>query len=190
MRGSAGVFVDRDGTLIRDVGYLNRLEQIEVLPRVAEAICLLRQHGLRVALVTNQSAVARGLLSEEDLAAIHRELKSRLGECGASLDRIYFCPHHPTEGIGRYRITCDCRKPNIALAKRAAAELNLDLSRCYVVGDQGTDMEFAARIGARGIHIQGGIADEAGQNVKGGCLVVKDLWEAASWIVRNLQGLG
>ena len=178
------VFFDRDGTLIRDVGYLTRLEQIEILDGVPAAIRALRDGGFRTVVVTNQSAVARGLLREEELEGIHQELKSRLGERGASLDGIYYCPHHPTEGMGRYRTACDCRKTNVGLAKRAAAELNLDLSRCYVVGDQPGDMEFAARIGAMGILIRGEVGGWGGQNMPDGCLFVKDFWEAASWIVQ------
>ena len=196
MNGSPGVFVDRDGTLIRDVGYLNRLEQMEVLPGVPEAIRLLHEGGLKVAVITNQSAVARGLLGEEELENIHQELKSLLGKRGASLDGIYYCPHHPTEGTGPYRVICDCRKPNVGLARRAVAELSLDPGRSYVVGDQARDMEFAARIGARGILIQDH-GPETGERrallafrSDSSVYVVKDLWEAARWIVKDLRAQG
>ena len=150
---TAAVFVDRDGTLIREVGYLYCVEQVEVLPRVPEAIQLLRQQGLKVAIITNQSGVARGLLREEVLEQIHHELKSQLARGGAFLDGIYYCPHHPTEGLELYRVSCECRKPNVGLAKLAEAELNLNLGQSYVVGDQERDMELAARIGAKGILI-------------------------------------
>ena len=189
-RGTTGVFVDRDGTLIRDVGHLNRLEQVEVLPRVPEAIRLLHDHGLKVAVITNQSAVARGLLTEQELELIHQELRRRLAASGTTLDGIYYCPHHPTEGFDPYRIPCECRKPNVGLATRAAVELNLDLNRSYVVGDQLTDMELAARIGARGILIEAGDTQAARRDTTMGSVLVKDLWEAASWIVQDLQANG
>jgi D-glycero-D-manno-heptose 1,7-bisphosphate phosphatase len=182
--GAAAVLLDRDGTLIRDVVHLSRLEQVEVLPRVAEAIRLLCERGLKVAVITNQSAVGRGLLTEEELRRIHRELERRLAAAGARLDGFFYCPHHPTEARGSYRLACDCRKPNAGLARRAAAELKLDLGRSYVVGDQATDMELAERIGARGILIQAQPPELAAGP---GWVTVKDLWQAANWIVRDLS---
>ncbi len=182
--GETGVLLDRDGTLIRNVGHLSRLNQVELLPRVAEAIRLLCERGLKVAVITNQSAVGRGLLTEEELGRIHRELERRLAAAGARLDGFFYCPHHPTEALGSYRLACDCRKPNVGLARRAAAELKLDLGRSYVVGDQATDMELAERIGARGILIQAQPPERAAGP---GWVTVKDLWEAANWIVRDLS---
>lgn len=182
--GEMGVLLDRDGTLIRDVGHLSRLEQVELLPRVAEAIRLLCGRGLKVAVITNQSAVGRGLLTEEELRRIHRELAGRLAAAGARLDGFFYCPHHPTEALGSYRLACDCRKPNVGLARRAAAELKLDLGRSYVVGDQATDMDLAERIGARGILIQAQPPERAAGP---GWVAVKDLWQAANWIVRDLS---
>lgn len=179
--------IDRDGTVIRDVGYLRRVEEIELLPRAADAIGLLRRHGLKVVIVTNQSAVARGLLTEPELAAIHRELIRRLAESGAPLDGLYYCPHHPTEGWGDYRRACECRKPNIGLARRAAAELDLDLVRSYVVGDHPSDMEFAVRISARGFLVQSDVPQGAAGDGTARFAPVKDLWEAAQLIVRDME---
>lgn len=183
--GKVGVFVDRDGTLIKEVGYLSCLEQIEVLPRVPEAIQLLRREGLKVAVVTNQSAVARGIITEDNLQQIHKELTARLARHGAILDGIYYCPHHPTEGMAPYRISCGCRKPNVGLAERAAAELDLDVSRSYVVGDQSGDMDLAARIGAKGILIKSGDGAGGGQKSAAGFLAVQDFWEAAQWVIQD-----
>lgn len=150
-----GVLLDRDGTLIRDVGYLSRVDQIELLPQAAESLRLLRDAGLKIAIVTNQSAVGRGLLDEAGLASIHRELERSLASGGATVDGIYYCPHHPTEAIGAYRTRCDCRKPDVGMARRAAEDLDLDLSRSYVIGDKVSDMELAERIGAHGILLDG-----------------------------------
>ena len=182
----------------REVGHL--LDQVEVLPGVPEAIQLLCGRGLKVAVITNQSAVGRGLLTEDELRRIHRDLEGRLAASGARVDGFYYCPHHPTEGVGAYRVACDCRKPNVGLAERAAAELMLDLGRSYVVGDQATDMELAMRIGARGIFIQGRspqTADRGPQTEDRGAMggagqrstvVVRDLLEAANWIVQDFTG--
>jgi D-glycero-D-manno-heptose 1,7-bisphosphate phosphatase len=182
--GEAGVLLDRDGTIIRDVGYLKRLEEIELLPRALEGIRLLSEHGLKIAVITNQSGVGRGFFSEEELRRIHTELSERIGSGGGRIDGFYYCPHHPTEALGSYLMACDCRKPSVGLAARAASELKLDLRRSYVVGDQATDMELAERIGARGILIGNQPEDCAGES---GCLMVKNLWEAANWIVSDLQ---
>ena len=150
------VFIDRDGTVVREVGYLCRPEQIEILPRVPEAIRRLRGGGYRVVLVTNQSAVARGMLKESELEEIHRLLRQELDRRGAALDGVYYCPHHPSEGVAPYVIRCQCRKPNPGLVERAVRDLHLDLMHSYVVGDQGTDMQLARRAGIKGIWIRNG----------------------------------
>jgi len=177
----AAVFVDRDGTLIRDVGHLWREQQLEILPRVPEALRLLKEKGYKVVVVTNQSVVARGRLTESHLADIHRELLRRLACSGAKVDGVYYCPHHPTEGFAPYKTQCDCRKPGTGLIRRAVAELRVALSRSYVVGDQTSDMELAARSGARGIWIHAPGAPPAAIP-PGAAHVVESLWEAARWI--------
>lgn len=184
-RASPAVFVDRDGTLIRDVGYLSRPGQIELLPRVPEAIRSMQQHGLKVTVITNQSGVARGFFGEEQLQRVHEALKARLAEKGVCLDGIYYCPHHPSEGRDPYRVSCNCRKPKDGLPRRAATDLNVDLGCSYVVGDRLSDMKMATGIGAKGILIEGEkILEEKESGSKN--LVVKDLWEAAQWIISDL----
>jgi D-glycero-D-manno-heptose 1,7-bisphosphate phosphatase len=178
----AAVFLDRDGTLIRDVKYLCAVEQIEILPGAAAALLLLRAHGFKLVVVTNQSGVARGRLSELDLQAIHAELMKRLGRDGAILDAIYYCPHHPTEGLGDFRRICECRKPKTGMIERAARELDLDPKLSYVVGDKWTDIELAQGAGATGIFIG---RDDAKNGAVAGLEVplVADLRQAAEWIV-------
>ena len=193
MSGAPAVFVDRDGTLIREVGYLSREEQLELLPQVPEAIRLLHRHGFKVVVITNQSAVARGILREDELREIHRELERRLAGAGGAVDGIYYCPHHPTEGLAPYRLSCDCRKPSAGLVERAAKELGLDPSRSYVVGDQMSDMELAARIGAKGIFIrdpQEGGAQGAVNGPQSIVVTTQSLWSAAQWIVQDLRNRG
>jgi D-glycero-D-manno-heptose 1,7-bisphosphate phosphatase len=178
----AAVFLDRDGTLIRDVKYLCAVEQIEILPGAAAALLLLRAHGFKLVVVTNQSAVARGRLSELALQTIHAELMERLGRDGAVLDAIYYCPHHPTEGLGDFRRICECRKPKTGMIERAVRELDLDPKLSYVVGDKWTDIELAQGAGATGIFI--GRDEVRNGAVAGfGVPLVADLRQAAEWIV-------
>ena len=183
----AAVFLDRDGTVIRDVSYLTAVEQIEVLPSAASGLKLLRSHGFKLVMVTNQSAVARGLLSEWGLQRIHAEIVNRLAQEGATLDAIYYCPHHPTEGIGDYRMVCECRKPKTGMIKRATMELQIDLALSYVVGDQQTDIDLACAVGATGILV--GIDDATRNELAArNCPVTANLGDAAKWIVGHLPG--
>ena len=182
---TAAVFLDRDGTLIRDVGYLQRVEQLEILPQVPAALRLLREHGFKLVMVTNQSAVARGWMSERDLSEIHGALGAGLARGGVQLDGVYYCPHHPTEGSGSYRMICRCRKPNVGMIERASAELGLDPPTSYVVGDQRTDIELADRIGATAVLIRGEQA--APVDDFPGVPSVADLGQAAHWIVKHKQ---
>lgn len=190
VKGFPGVFLDRDGTIVRDVGYLSRPDQIEILWRVPEALRLLHEHGFKIVVVTNQSGVARGFFKEHDVEEVHLALKRKLAEHNVVLDGIYYCPHHPTEGAGPYRAFCECRKPNSGLAQRAAKELNLDLSCSYVIGDKPSDIELAVRIGAKGIRIDENETEIGRKGIESSVIVVSDLWEATEWIVRDLQRKG
>jgi D-glycero-D-manno-heptose 1,7-bisphosphate phosphatase len=181
---TAAVFLDRDGTLIRDIGYLCREEQLEILPRVPEAIRRLREGGFKVVVITNQSAVGRGRLAETDLLKIHHVLRERLAQDGAFLDGIYYCPHHPTEGIEAYKLECECRKPGTGLIFQASKELSIDPSISYIVGDQVIDVELAQRVGAQGVWI----CDPQKRSGKAAALnahCVADVGEAAEWIIDN-----
>jgi D-glycero-D-manno-heptose 1,7-bisphosphate phosphatase len=151
MQRRPAVFVDRDGTLNREVHYLAKVEGLHLLPGVAAAIHCLAAAGFAVVVVTNQSGVARGLMTLDAVDAIHRELMRRLARGGVVVDAIYFCPHHPTEGRAPLRRRCRCRKPRPGLVHRAARELALDLGRSYCVGDGAVDLELAAAVGARGV---------------------------------------
>jgi D-glycero-D-manno-heptose 1,7-bisphosphate phosphatase len=157
----AAVFLDRDGTINEEVGYLDRLEMLRLVPGAANAIRLINESGMKAVVVTNQSGVARGIFDEAFVDKVHAQLRHMLGEEGASLDGFYFCPHHPTEGRGSYLRSCDCRKPAPGLLLRAAAELSLDPERSYMIGDTVKDIEAAARIGARGILVRTGYGTEA-----------------------------
>ena len=151
MPGQPAVFIDRDGTLTEEVGYVNHPRRLHLLPRSAEAIRRLNRAGLKAVMVTNQSGVARGYFSEEVLQAVNEALVSQLKAEGAYLDGLYVCVHHPTEGKPPYRAVCDCRKPEPGLLRRAATDLGLDLSRSWVVGDKSIDIIAGRRAGARPI---------------------------------------
>ena len=145
------VFIDRDGTLTEEVGYVNHPRRIRLLPRSAEAIRRLNSAGVPAVLVTNQAGVARGYFSAETLRLVTDEMIRQLKDAGARLDGVYVCVHHPTEGVPPYRLDCDCRKPKPGMLTRAARELRLDLAASTVVGDKASDLESGRAVGARGV---------------------------------------
>jgi len=151
MPGDPAVFIDRDGTLTEEVGYVNHPRRLRLLPGSAEAIRRLNRSGFKAVMVTNQSGVARGYFSEEVLHAVNEALVSQLKAEGAYLDGLYVCLHHPTVGDPPYRAVCDCRKPAPGLLTRAAGELGLDLSRSWMVGDKISDILAGRRAGAGSI---------------------------------------
>jgi D-glycero-D-manno-heptose 1,7-bisphosphate phosphatase len=144
-------FIDRDGTLTHEVGYVNHPKRLQLLPRSAEAIRRLNGAGIAAVVVTNQAGVARGYFSPDVLEATNAELVAQLKQAGASLDGVYVCTHHPTEGQPPFRTSCDCRKPKPGLMLRAATELGLDLRASTVIGDRPSDLQSAQAIGATGV---------------------------------------
>jgi D-glycero-D-manno-heptose 1,7-bisphosphate phosphatase len=164
--GQAAVFLDRDGTINEEVGYMDRLEKLKLIPVAAEAIRLINASGMKAVVVTNQSGVARGLFDESLVDAVHIRLREMLRTEGAFLDGIYFCPHHPTEGRERYLMTCDCRKPAPGLLLQAATDLHLEIVRSYMVGDTLKDIEAGARAGARGVLVKTGYGSESAETLR------------------------
>jgi D-glycero-D-manno-heptose 1,7-bisphosphate phosphatase len=146
--GRPALFMDRDGCLIEEMGYINHPSRVRVLPRTPEAIARLNAAGIAAVMATNQAGIARGYFSTKTLAAVNAELERQLGALGARLDALYVCTHHPTAGEPPYRQTCECRKPKPGLLLRAAAELGLDLSRSIMVGDKPSDVEAGQAAGA------------------------------------------
>ncbi|RPI99856.1 MAG: HAD family hydrolase, partial [Deltaproteobacteria bacterium] len=145
------VFLDRDGTINEEMGYVNHAERFHLLPRTGEAIRLLNGHHFRTVVITNQSGVARGYFPESVVQEVHQKMVGLLRAEGAYLDGIYYCPHHPDAGDPPFRQRCRCRKPATGLVEQAARDLDLDLSSSYAIGDRGIDIEFARKIGAKGI---------------------------------------
>jgi len=138
------VFVDRDGTLNQDSGYVTSPDQLVLFPGVPEAIARLNQLGVLVLMVTNQSAIGRGMMTIEDLESIHVRLASLIRPYGASIDGFFSCPHHPHDG-------CGCRKPERGLIDQAVDRFSLDLSKCYLVGDKRSDLEVAQKVAIPGV---------------------------------------
>jgi D-glycero-D-manno-heptose 1,7-bisphosphate phosphatase len=191
-KGHVAVFMDRDGTICEEVGYLDSVERFLLLPRSGAAIKLLNDRGFKAVVVTNQSGVARGYFSEARLQELHAELFRQLGQEGAFLDGIYYCPHHPSEGEEPYRKICECRKPAPGLLRKAAEDLDLDLTLSYTVGDRLADLECGQRVGAKGVLVLSGYGKEElqFQKEKWGfqpSFIAGDLYEAVRWIIENVE---
>ena len=151
-----GVFIDRDGTISEEVGYINHLSRFQVYPWSSQAISALNQNGLKAIMVTNQAGVARGYFTEDLVIQVHEKLRQELAREGAYLDAIYYCPHHPSVGPEPYRQDCNCRKPKPGMLFRAVKELDLDLSSSFVIGDRYSDIELAHNAGTRSIFVLSG----------------------------------
>ena len=142
------VFLDRDGTMAKDVHYCSRPEDFELFPNTAKAIKLLNDHSFKVIVVTNQSGIARGYFSEEMLAQIHEKMSKELAKKGGRVDAIYYCPHHP-------EANCDCRKPKPKLILQAVRDFDIDLKHSFVVGDLQIDVDLGRAVGCKTILVRG-----------------------------------
>jgi D-glycero-D-manno-heptose 1,7-bisphosphate phosphatase len=183
------VFLDRDGTIVEDVGYLHRSDQLAIFPWTVDAIRALNRAGLPVIVVTNQSAIARGILTEPALDEIHRELDRALAAGGATVDAYYYCPHHPEGQVDEYAIVCGCRKPAAGMIERAERELGVDPGRSYVVGDSWVDVGLARAVGARAVLVRTGHGAEQEASRPphlAADAVLDNLAAAASWILAGV----
>lgn len=191
------VFVDRDGTLNREIeGALASPEQVELAPGAAEALASLARAGFALVVVTNQSAIARGELDHERLARVHRHMAAELARGGAAIDLFVACPHHETEGLPPYRRACACRKPEPGMLHDAARRLGLDLARSWLVGDALRDLAAGRAVGARTVLVATGKGarelERARREGSAPELFVEDLAAAARAILdaerRSAQG--
>ena len=182
------MFLDRDGTMIEDVGYLDQIARVAFYPWTVDAIRALNRAGLAVVVVTNQSGIARGYFSDAFVETTHRHISARLEAGGARVDAYYYCPHHPGGTVTEYARACRCRKPAPGLIESAAADLGLDASRSFVVGDRWLDVQLGRAVGARAILVRtgSGATEEARpQDGVAADAVVDNLAAAASWILLN-----
>jgi D-glycero-D-manno-heptose 1,7-bisphosphate phosphatase len=177
------VFLDRDGTLIREIDYLADPDRVELLPGAVEGLQALRDAGFALVLVTNQSGVARGLLTLDMLDAIHDRLVSLLRSYDLALDGIEFCPHHPEIGATPFRRKCGCRKPAAGMLLKAATQLNLDLSGSWMIGDAVGDLQAGAAAGMPSILVRTGKGRSSEGSAPDGAHVVDDLAQAAALIL-------
>jgi D-glycero-D-manno-heptose 1,7-bisphosphate phosphatase len=186
---SRAVFVDRDGTMIEDVGYLERIERLKLFPYTVDAIRLLNRAGFKVVVVTSQAGVANGIVTEEFLAEAHDSIGRKVADAGGRIDAFYYCPHLPTAAVEKYRTDCDCRKPKPGMIHSAARDLSLDVSGSYLVGDRWRDIEMGQAAGVTGILVETGYgkteASRRPDNIKP-VTVVANLIEATSWILRKM----
>ncbi len=176
------VFLDRDGTVVVERGYISDPDDIELEAGAAEAIRSLREAGWKVFIVSNQAAVAKGLITEDDLLRINLRMVALLSEKGAAVDGIYCCPHHPEGAVPEYTVECECRKPKPGLLEQAAWEHGLDLSRCVAVGDSRRDIEAGRAAGTATVLVMTGRGAAAAAESHGADYVARDIGDAAAWI--------
>ena len=179
------IFLDRDGVINVDVHHLRDPQQLQLIPRAAEAIQRINARSIPAIVVTNQAAIARGYLTEKQVDAIHQALSALLKPEGAHIDHYYYCPHHPTEGQPPYRIDCECRKPKPGMLLQAAQDLELDLARSYFIGDTVSDMQAGYRAGCHTVLVQTGYGKRVWQEWTEAFkpeFIAADLWGAVDWI--------
>jgi len=188
------IFIDRDGTVNEEVGYLNHIDRFKLLPRTTDAVRLINRSLFKAVLITNQAGVAKGYFPEELVIKIHEKLKALLEEEGSHLDGIYYCPHHPEGVVEKYRIRCSCRKPEPGLLLKAASDLDIALARSYLIGDKISDVQMARSVGAKGILVLTGygrgevenFSKEWGDAEKPD-YIAEDLFDAVEWIL-DIEG--
>ena len=187
------VFLDRDGVLIKDVNLLTRFDDIHILESVPAALWKLKAVGFKLIVISNQSVVARGLLSEQDVCMLQTEIERLLRKAGSpDLDGFYFCPHHPNATLKSYRVVCECRKPRSGLLLQAAKEHDLILSTSIVIGDRITDIIAGKGVVCRTVLVQTGkhlsAPIETVEPIDESVIadyVCKDLMEAVEWILKR-----
>ena len=187
------VFLDRDGTINEEIGYIKDPGQYRLLPGAAGAVGRLNAHGIKAILVTNQSGLARGYYGEETVQAVMAEMHRQLMTAGAYLDAVYYCPHLPEGTVPVYAIDCDCRKPKPGLILRAASEQQLDIKRSFMIGDQPCDLETARRAGCRSILVLTGYGRGVWSDPKKyreihADWVAEDINDAVEWILERSEG--
>ena len=193
MKKNTAVFLDRDGVINEEVGYLDSLDKLKVIPCAYEAIKLINESGMKAVVISNQAGVARGLITEEFVKKTNNHLQLILRERGVYINNFYYCPHHPTEGEEPYRQICDCRKPAPGMFLEAARDLNIDLELSYMVGDRFLDMEAAKKAGVKGILVRTGYGKELLQDdgpnkatpENKPDFIAEDILEAIRWILRD-----
>jgi histidinol-phosphate phosphatase family protein len=177
------VFLDRDGTIAKDVHYCRDPKDFDLLPRVPTAIRLLNQRAYKVIVVTNQSGIARGYFSQQVLTSIHHKMTTELSMQGAFVDSIYVCPHHPDDG-------CECRKPKPSLLLKAASDIGIALDRSYMVGDDLKDVQAGRAAGCRTVWLSSNPNQPNGESLRFSDHIAADLFDAVEWLLDDASGQG
>jgi D-glycero-D-manno-heptose 1,7-bisphosphate phosphatase len=190
-RDGIAVFLDRNGTINEECGYLNHVDRLRLIDGAADAVKLFNQHGLKTIIVSNQSGVARGYFPETMLNALHEKLRGLLEERGAKLDAVYYCPHHPSAGEPPYRQSCDCRKPNLGMIRRAEKQFSVVPRLSYMVGDKLSDVEFGRNAGCKAILVLTGYGKGEWEYNRSKYsanpdYVARDVLDAAQWIINDV----
>jgi D-glycero-D-manno-heptose 1,7-bisphosphate phosphatase len=183
------IFLDRDGTINEDVGYPNDYSQIIIYPFAFEAIKKINGAGFLTVIITNQSGIGRGLLTEENLQDIHQKMKAALLAEKVHIDGIYYCPHYELSALPEYKKDCTCRKPNPGMALQAAADLNIELKNSFVIGDKVEDILFGLNINANPILVLTGYGQKSLQELEKKKIkpvyIAQNLLHAVDWIIQN-----
>jgi D-glycero-D-manno-heptose 1,7-bisphosphate phosphatase len=177
------VFLDRDGTINVEVQYLSKVEEFRLIPGVPYALQRLKDAGFLLVVVTNQSGIGRGLYDEAALSAIHDKMHEELATFGIAIDACYFCPHHPEHAVGDYRVDCACRKPLPGMLHEAARDLDIDLSRSFMVGDKLGDIEAGLNAGCRSLMVKTGYGAADSLRLPEGVVAYEDLQQAVEAIL-------
>lgn len=176
------VFIDRDGTIDEDVDNLSKLDDLKIFPQAIAAVKLLNKFKIPAIIVTNQPVIARGWVDEQWLNNIHKEIVARFKGGGAKIDKFYYCPHHPNANLEKYRIICECRKPEAGMLKQGAKDFRVNLKKSYIVGDSFRDIEAGKKVGATTIAVETGSSNFKDSKAD---VTVKDLYEAVNWILKK-----
>jgi D-glycero-D-manno-heptose 1,7-bisphosphate phosphatase len=190
----AAVFLDRDGTMIRETGYLSRLDDLQWYSWTADAVRLLNRAGYVVCVTTNQGGIGLRLFTETFVQDVHRTMDDTLAAADARIDGWFFCPHHPAALIETLRVSCACRKPGGGLARQAADRFDVDLSRSFVVGDRPSDIGMGQAVGATSILVRTGHGEDVlrahGGPPAGTSHVAAELMSAVSWLLAEAARRG
>lgn len=179
--GNRAVFIDRDGTINVNFGYINNPDDFKMYPGVKDGIKLLKDNGFKIIIITNQSGIARGYFSEETLEKIHEKMKSELSKEGAMIDAIYFCPHHPDE-------KCNCRKPKPGMLEKAIKDFNIDIEKSFIIGDRMLDVEAGHKIGCKTVLVperKDLVWQERKESIIEPDYVCDDFISGIKWILKN-----
>ena len=185
------IFLDRDGTMNVSKGFISNADDLELIPGTIEAVKAINKSGALAIVITNQPVIARGECSFEELHNIHNKLKTLLGEKGAFVDDIFYCPHHPDKGfegeVPELKFDCECRKPKTGMINEAADKYNIDLSKSYMVGDSTMDLELARNAGVKSVLVDTGFAGNDGKYDRSCDIEAKDLLDAVEKIIKDMK---